>query len=209
MRLTASRRSFFSMSAAALLLALSAACGASGQPTAPGNGATPAGAAAGRPSPPNILPRSVPAGGVLPDDLQPLVTYDDGTARFTLPPSNYTPVVSADTAYKTYVDSGLYPDAVARSSSFSTRLALYTEIVGSELRYKDLPVWVVAFVGYPETLSGGAMPSGHVTTTVSDAILQDILVVVSAETGKGVVTKYSVPDRPPVPTPRVSNPPAK
>lgn len=164
---------------------------------------------------PSPLPS--PAGVPSPTDLTSWVTYNSGMDRFDPVPVSYTARTSAVAAYETYLATGLYSHAPQYAAP-TIQLALYTDYGSGPsapngdliLQYVKVPTWVITFKGVPDVGSeGGSLRSEATDSQGTDpgprVVLQDVLFVVSAETGKGIVLLSTqadpIPQLPPTPDP--------
>jgi hypothetical protein len=134
------------------------------------------------------------------------VTYAKGMKRFDPVDASYVPKTAADDAYATFVASKFYPEAV-ESVKPTIQLALYTDYgsgsIGADgTRTPDkvkFPVWVITF--HNVTLQDVGPGNGSPVT-------QDVVALVSSETGKGVLVMTAKPDAT-VQAPITPNPDAK
>ncbi len=147
--------------------------------------------------------------GVLPDLTRPTLTYDFGSTRLALPSPSYVPKISAEEAYQTWLSTGIYADAPKRSVYVGTKLALYTEYGRGSAGYSDTPVWVIAFTNFPESPGGGGHAPGEVVPTGPQVSLQDVLILISADTGKAIVAISTLPDVTPLSPPAIDTSPTK
>lgn len=139
-------------------------------------------------------------------------TYHKGFVRFEPVADSYHPVISASRAYRIFKSSGAHGYAPLHRDP-EIFLSNYTTIGsgpgvgrnnGEARGFDHVPVWVIRFAHVPSYSSGPGNVAGSTTTPGQTAVLEDVVAVENADTGKLLTLYVDKPDRTPQPSPAAS-----
>jgi hypothetical protein len=140
------------------------------------------------------------AGSVSASRLEASVSYSEGMIRLDPPASSQTPTVSAGDAYQLGVSSGWYAGVPAGEKPM-IEFGLYTDYgdgsAGADGKVTpflvNVPVWAVVFTDVPMSGRGGAYLSGQPRSS-APPVLEDLVSIVDATTGKSISLMNDLPD---------------
>ena len=196
---------WLSLLAAAVLLA---ACASSGV-------AAPAGGIGDKGSVPSGSSTGADRSGV--DRLTETVTYSEGQERFDPLPASYRPKITAKQAFAAFAAED-DPRSLGTDEKPTVLLASYTNFItgkhatfvtgtmdpvaaaksdeASKPWWVGVPVWYIRYLHVPMSSSGGGAARGE-TRAPPQMVVQEMVIPVSAETGKVLMWENTQADRTP------------